>query len=75
MFTNQNLIERELLEHALGEFKDSTGFDFIDVIMDESLSDAYYSSDNSKDLTNYLEEAENTYNSISQIRDEIIRFI
>ena len=46
--------KRELIEDTISNFKESTGFDFIEVIMDNSLSESYYSNDRTKDLTNYL---------------------
>lgn len=75
MFGNHEPIEREFLECALDDFKASTGFDFLDIIMDDSVNETYYNCDSSKDLTSYLEEAENTYESVSQIRDEALKFI
>lgn len=75
MFENQEPIKREFIEDALSEFKESTGFDFMEIIMDDSLSESYYNSDSTKDLTSYLKEAENTYECISQIRDKALRFI
>lgn len=73
MFGNQQPIERDILQNALNVFEESTGFDFINIINDSSLSKAYYDSDKEKDLSEYLIQADETYKYVSEIRDDAFK--
>lgn len=65
-------ISKESFDKALDDFKSSTGFDFLDVLTNQSLTEAYYNSDKVKDLSRYLETAKDTYNYIQQIKKETL---
>ena len=55
------------IEKALYKFKETTGFDFIELLKDEAALKEFYNSNNYDHLKEYLQEAETTYDRIKEI--------
>ena len=62
-----------LLDKALESFKDSTGFDFLDVLTDESSNRKFIEKNNNKDFTDYIEERKEILEEIQEIEFSILK--
>ena len=55
------------IEKALCKFKETTGFDFMELLKDEAVLKEFYNSNDYNQLKEYLQEAETTYDRIKGI--------
>ena len=55
------------IEKALYKFKETTGFDFMEILKDEAVLKEFYNNNNYDQLKEYLQEAEITYDRIKEI--------
>ena len=60
-----------MINKALEQFKESTGFDFLELLNDKDKLQDFYESNDYENLQDYLEEAKTTLARIEEIKDDL----